>query len=266
MTFFHKDGAICCIHQKSLHGKIFIKFTGSEALMRKWILLLTALILIIPTAVHAQDATSLKSLNVRLWSEYDQPSMLVIYDLEVSDDTTVPATVDIQIPTGANITAIAYESNGQLLLANYQNNPVQDANWESLTLFITERTNYRVEYYLPLEREGNNRSFTFQWSSNYAIGEFNVDVQVPGDSIDVKTNPAMPFVQGQPSLSGGAMISNLTAGQTYTLKLSYSRTSDAVMASSSAAQVEPVTPVDENTDGRSTLNNLPILLASFGVV
>jgi hypothetical protein len=235
--------------------------------MRKWFILLVTLVLLVPTSVRAQAVVALKSLNVHLWSEYDEPSMLVIYDFEVTDDTQVPASMDIPIPIAANITAVAYESGGQLLLANYKKKPVEDAYWQTITLFITERTTYHIEYYLPLKRDGNKRSFNYRWTGGYSIDEFNINVQVPEDSKDVKTNPAIPFVQEQPFLSGGAMMNGLDEGQTYELKLYYSRASETSVLTPPPSQVvEPIAPVNENTDGRSTLNNLPLFLGGFGAV
>jgi hypothetical protein len=234
--------------------------------MRKWFILLFILALLLPTSVQAQGSVALKSLNVQLWSEFDQPSMLVILDFEVTDDTQVPGSIDVAIPSGANITAVAYGPEGNLLLANYQNKPVEDPNWQDITIFMSERAPYRVEYYLPLERDGNQRSFTYKWPGTYAVNDFNVDVRVPQDSMNVKTSPAIPFVQEQPFLNGGSMINQLKEGQTYELKLGYSRASEASVVTPSSSQVEPITPVDENTDGRSTLNNLPIILGGFGAV
>jgi len=235
--------------------------------MRKWFILLITLVLLIPSSVKAQDVTTLKSLQVRLWSEYDQPSMLVIYELEVSEDTLLPTTLEIKIPRAGNITAVAYNSEGSLLVANYQTEPSEDANWQSITLFITERTTYRVEYYQPLNRDGEKRSFTYQWTGEYPVNDFNVEIRVPQDSKGIKTNPAIPFVQGQSFLSGGAMMTSLGETQTYKMQLDYSRASEeTILSTAPSAQVEPIAPVNENTEGRSTLNKLPVVLGGFGAV
>lgn len=234
--------------------------------MRKLLILLIALILLIPTSVLAQGSATLKSLNVLLWSEYDQPSMLVILNFEVSDDTTVPTTLDIRIPSTANITAVAYDNSG-LLLANYQTTPSEDKNWQIIKLIVSERTTYHIEYYQPLERSGDKRSFTYQWTGDYPVNELDVEVQVPQDSTEVKADPAIPFTQSQPFLNGGAKISSLKEGQTYRLNLEYSRSSDTtVVTPPPSSDVQPLAPIDENTDGRSTLNNLPLILGGFGAV
>lgn len=234
--------------------------------MRKHLMIFILLVLLVASPAYAQNIVSLKSLNVQLWSEYDQPSVLVIYSFEVSDDTQIPTSIDIRVPKGGNITAVAFASEGDLLLADYTNNPA-DANWQSITVFITERTTYVVEYYQPLERNGDKRSFTYQWTGDHPVENFDVEVRVPEDSIDVKTSPAIPLVEDNVFLSGGAMLNTMDEGEDYQLTLEYSRTSDTPSVPPPAGQaVEPLAPVDANTDGRVTLDNLPYVLGGFGAI
>jgi hypothetical protein len=195
--------------------------------------------------------------------------MLVIYSFEMSDDTSIPTSIDIRVPSSGNITAVAFEEAGQPqpLLAGYKNNPTGDANWQVITIFITERTTYRVEYYQPLEREENKRSFTFQWAGDHPVGNFDVEVQVPSDSTSVKTTPAIPFVQDQIFMSGGAMLNSMDEGDGYQLKLEYYRTSEEPSVPPPSGQaVEPLVPVDADTDGRVTLDNLPYVFGGFGAI
>jgi len=234
--------------------------------MRRRLITLIALILLIPTSVHAQGTITLENLEVTLWPEYDQSSMLVIHEFTVSEDTLLPITMDFRIPSAANITAVAYTSPDGLLLADYQTKDSQDSNWQTITLFITERVSYRVEYYQSLTRTGNDRSFNYQWSGDYAVNNFDIELRIPIDSTDVKTTPTIPLTQQQPFLSGGAQTNGLKEGQTYRLQLGYSRTSDTLVATPISSQVEPVFSVNENTDGRSTLDNLPLFLGGFGVL
>jgi hypothetical protein len=235
--------------------------------MRKHFMILFLLFTLIASPAYAQNIVSLKSLNVQLWSEYDQPSMLVIYSFEISDDTQIPASIDIRIPSDGNITAVAFASEGDLLLADYTNNP-GDANWQTVTIFITQRTTYVVEYYQPLKRSGDKRSFTYQWMGDHPVGNFDVEIRVPEDSTNVKTSPAIPLVQDNIFLSGGAMLNAIDEGEDYQLTLEYSRTSDTPSVPPPAGQdsVEPLTPVDANTDGRVTLDNLPYVLGGFGAI
>ena len=213
--------------------------------MRKRLILLTMLVLLFPSMVQAQAPVTLNTLKVMLWPEYDQPSMLVIYDFTLADSIQVPTTMDLRFPKEANITAVAFNKNGELLLANYQPQTEQDANWQVITLFITELTNYHIEYYQPLEWNGDQRSFNYQWVGDYSVNDFDIEVQVPGDSTAIKTDPAIPLSPSQPFLSGGARMSALAEGQSYQLELEYSRSSEVPIVTPQSAQVEPIQPVDE---------------------
>lgn len=235
--------------------------------MRRLFIISFLLFALFPSTVLAQSEIAFKTLNILLWSEHDQPSMLVIYNFEVSDETMVPAAVDIRVPRAGNITAVAFEKDGELQLADYKNNPIEDANWQVITIFVTERTTYHVEYYQPLVRSEDKRSFNFQWTGDYPVQNLDIEVQVPNDSSGVKTTPSIPFFQDQTFLSGGAMVRTLDKGDNYQLQLEYSRTSDepSVLPPSGQA-VEPLLPVNANTEGRVTLNNLPYLLGGFGAM
>ena len=62
--------------------------------MRKWVLpIVVILFILLPLSVHAQNATSLSSMLIEIWPEYDKPSVLVIYQMTFSSATAFPATV-----------------------------------------------------------------------------------------------------------------------------------------------------------------------------
>jgi len=229
------------------------------------IVLLIFLLMVFSQPVQAQSPAVLASLKILLWPEYDQPSMLVIEEFTVTEETQVPTTLDIRIPRDANITAVAYENNGGLLLANYQNKNVEESNWQVITLFITERTLYHIEYYQPLERDGDKRMFTFKWKGEYAVNEFDIEIRTPQDSTNIKTNPVIPLVVNSPYMSGGIMMNRLDEGQTYQLDLEYSRTNNSTVEDTSNSSVEPLVAVTEDTEGRATLNNLPVFLGGIGL-
>ena len=233
--------------------------------MRKWFALLFILFLVFPVSVRAQNAVTLESLNVRLWAEYDQPSMLVIYDFVPTVDTTLPASLNIRIPKDANITAVAYQEGNGLLNTEF-GGPVEDGNWQTITLLIKKLTTYHLEYYQQIPRDGNNRSFTYQWTGDYPVNNFRVEIQLPDDSTAVRATPMLPFVPNRPFLSGSASVNNLAAGKTYRVDLSYSRVSETSVVPASTSQVTASEPITQNTAGRVTLDNLPYILGGVGVL
>ena len=233
--------------------------------MRKWFALLFILFLVFPSSAQAQNAITLDSLNVRLWAEYDQPSMLVIYDFEPTAATILPASINVRIPKDANIIAVAYQEGNGLVNTEFAG-PVEDGNWQTITLFVKTLTTYHLEYYQPIARDGNNRSFTYQWTGDYPINNFRVEIQLPDDSTAVKATPMLPFVPNQPFLSGSASVSNLAAGKTYKVDLSYSRASETSVVPASTSQVAAAEPITQDTAGRVTLDNLPYILGGVGVL
>jgi hypothetical protein len=233
--------------------------------MRKWFTLLFLLLLVFPASVQAQNAVTFESLNVRLWSEYDQPSMLVIYDFDLTSDTTLPAKVDIRIPADANITAVAYLEGSDYKNTEFAG-PVEDGDWQTITFFVKTLTTYHLEYYQPITRNGNDRSFTYQWIGAYLVKNLRVEIQLPDDSTAVKASPMLPFVPNQPFLSGSVSAGNLEAGKPYKVDLSYSRISEASILPAVSPQVAASEPITQDTSGRVTLDNLPYILGGVGVL
>jgi len=233
--------------------------------MRKWFPLLFLLLLVFPSSVQAQNAVTLESFNVRLWSEYDQPSMLVINDFELTQDTTLPAKVDIRIPKDANITAVAYLEGSDFINTEFAG-PVEDGDWQTITIFAKTLTTYHIEYYQPFQRDGTNRSFTYQWTGAYQVKNFRVEIQLPGDSTAIKATPMLPFVPNASFLSGSASVGNLEAGKTYRIDLGYTRVSEAPIVAAASPQVAASEQITQDTSGRVTLDNLPYILAGVGVL
>ena len=78
--------------------------------MRKWLVLPLLLgLLLFPSKARAQSGVKLDTMKVQLWSEYDQPSMLVINQFVVSKGTTLPVTITLRFPKDANLTAVAVD-------------------------------------------------------------------------------------------------------------------------------------------------------------
>jgi hypothetical protein len=232
--------------------------------MRKWLLLILAVCLVLPAPVQSQGSLRLETLTVRLWSEYDQPSMLVILDFTVPSDMALPATVGLRIPQDTNITAVAYQSGSQLLNAEYSG-PETAGAWQVINVFVKEFSTYHIEYYQPIERKGTERSFTYLWSGEYPINTFRIEIQVPQDSTAVKSRPALPFAPSEQFLSSRATANNLEAGETYQVTLQYSRTSDETVLPPSP-QVTASEPITQNTPGRITLDSLPYILGGVGLL
>lgn len=238
--------------------------------MHKWLVFLLLLGLIIfPSAADAQGGTKLDSLNIELWSEFDQPSMLVINHFVVSQDTSLPVEVTLRFPKEGNLVAVAVETNGGLYNKNFKG-PEEQGNWQQIKINVDSYDPHRIEYYQPLTLDGNKRQFKYQWFGDYYVKEFQIAMLVPADSTELITSPVLEntttSTDGR-AISGTVTKNDLRMGNSFQFDLEYQRTSDTLIQSN-PGQVDPVqpsAPVDENTPGRVSIANLPWIIGGFGL-
>jgi hypothetical protein len=219
-----------------------------------------------PFAARAQSPISLASVRVQFWPEYDQPSMLVIYDFTPAEGNDLPVGVTIRFPKDANLIAVAvHAADGSLLNTEYQEATEGDT-WQAVTVQSQSPTTYRVEYYQPLTRSENAREFSYTWPGDYDVGDFSVSLRLPVDATGITTSPELQPGEGP---DGSTYLENhfglLPAGRPLTLELGYIRASDELAVS--PQDLQPSVPLDASTSGRVMLSNyLPYVLGILGLV
>lgn len=232
----------------------------------KWLFLpLLLALLIAPAGATAQAGVTFDRVTVQLWPEFDQPSMLVIYDFTMAEGTPLPVNVSLRIPAEANLIAVAYAPAGNLLNVPYQE-PVEENGWQVVTVPVETDAIYHIEYYAPLERSGDQREYFYVWPGDYAVNTFSVSFKIPVDTTEYSTDPQMGEVisadSGQTILELEA--SNLPAGEQFPIQLAYTKTSDRL---SVADQPLETGIVDESTQGRISLSfYLPYILGGLGIL
>ena len=237
--------------------------------MRRIVALILLLLLLIPfSPALAQGGPSLSKVDVLLWPEYDQPSVLVIYHIIVSDTTSLPATMTFHIPAAAVKPAVVAVGETLTTVTDQGVNfsTKADGEWINVTIEVTAPA-IQLEYYDPsLIKKGQLRQYTYTWTGEYAVQNFHVELQQPFDASQVQTDPALGDVNAQPNdlTYHSANIGSLSAGQIFTLNINYQKQTDALSISSMPVE-SPV--VDSNTVGRVSLTTyLPWLIALVGVL
>lgn len=237
-------------------------------MIRRIALLSALLMILIPLpGARAQGGVRLEFLNVELWSEYDQPSMLVINEFAVAPNTTLPVEVKWRFPEAANLVAVAYENDGFLLNSPFESSAEQ-GDWQTISLSVDSYDTYHIEYYQPLVREGRIRMFDFKWIGDYGVNELRLSVSLPDDSVDVVTSPVLSSMEIQADrglLFGIVSQSGLRMGSTYKFNLQYARDSDTLTDPNQANQVNPAEPLTTETEGRVSINNLPWIIGGIGI-
>lgn len=223
------------------------------------LLLVLASLLALPGPARAQSAVAFESLNIQFWPDFDQPSVLVLYDFVVSGETPLPAQVNIRMPAGAQLFAVARDEDGKLMNVEHDL-PVQEGNYSVVTFVVTDRLTYRVEFYIPYVRQEQRRTFLYAWPGDYAVASFRMVLQEPIGATNVVTEPAMT------SLGTGAdgfayrafSVQDIKAGERISLKVSYDSKSSEPFADKpqAAGSLDPAQPF---------MSLLPWILGGLGV-
>jgi hypothetical protein len=220
--------------------------------------------LFVSASAQAQADANLSSVQVQLWPEYDQPSMLVIYDLTVPDRTQFPLSLSVRFPGNANLVAVASQAaDGSLLNTDYQG-PNADGDWQAISVQVQTAGVYHVEYYAPLSRDGNVRHYSFLWPGDDAVDDFVISVRLPTDATNVGS---MPPMQSSQSSDGTQYLTKdfgrVDAQQQLPLELTYTKTSETL--TTSPQNLEPSRPLGASTPGRVVLGNyLPYTIGILG--
>ena len=235
--------------------------------MRRWLAyVILAGTFAVPFVAQAQNPIKLSTLQVQLWPEYDQPSMLVIYDFKLPEGVKLPVSVSMSFPKEAHLVAVASQApDGSLLTSDYIG-PTATETWQTVTVQIQTPVTYHLEYYQPMSRTANERQFTYLWSGDYAIDDISISVRVPPDTTRIVTDPDMKSTKGA---DGNAYLIKdfgpLRADEQFPLQLTYTRTSETL--SVPQENVQPSKPLGSTTPGRVMLSNyLPYLLGVLAVV
>lgn len=236
--------------------------------MPRWLIFTLLLgLMVFPSTAGAQGGTKLESINIELWSEFDRPSMLVINEFVVSQNTPLPAEVTMRFPKEGNLIAVAVKSNGGLFNSDFEG-PVEQGDWQTITLNVQSYDPHRIEYYEPFTREGDQRLFTYQWFGDYYVKQFDLNLLIPADSTNLVTTPPLSNTEISTNnlhLIGTVSQSEMKMGQSFEFDLEYKRTSDALADPNQTDQVQPSEPIGPNTPGRVSVNRLPWLIGGMGL-
>jgi len=236
--------------------------------MRKLFLLLVVFAcLLAPARVSAQQAVHIASLEVDLWPEYDQPSVLVIYRISLAADTTLPANVSLRIPFGAQVNAVAVKDvDGQLLTITHQS---ENTGGFQVLHFQVTLPDFQLEYYDPnLTKDGTQRTYNYQWPGDYVVDQADVLIQQPFDATQLNIIPGP--VTNRANSDGltyfSKSVGSLSAGQSFVLEIGYDKPTDRVSAE--FMQVQPSAPLPNQTP--TTTDALgqvwPWVLGGLGIV
>lgn len=201
-----------------------------------------------------QETTSqevvFESVMVDLWPENEQPSVQVIYAIELTESVTLPQELTIQIPVNAELQSVASrDEEGHLVPLEWQ---VDGTEQVVDVRFTTQKPEIRLEYYDPaIIKQDNMRSFTYQWSSLYPVNDLSIYIQQPYGAGNLITDPEMTQAATDTSQCSYYMLDagSIGAGVPYDLNIQYHK--NAANLAYPVQKVFAAAPISRNTTGRA---------------
>ena len=164
----------------------------------------------------AKGDTSLESMQIEIWPEYDRPAALVILRGELAASVGLPAAVSLRIPASSGgPAAVAYATATKGSLLNLKYDRSEAAGF--ITLRFTAPARYfHVEFYDRLATGTGERTYKSLWPADLPVSWLDVVVQEPAGASNISVKPELsdkstgsdgllyraaqlgPFEQGKP--------------------------------------------------------------------
>jgi hypothetical protein len=197
---------------------------------------------------QTQTEVQLESVNLQLLPEFDQPSVYVIYEINLAETLPLPEALLIEVPEEAQIlNVLNFTPQGRPVELTYEES--QLGMWKDLR-FSPTGYRIRVTYQDPnLVRQGNERQYELRWLSSYPVNALSVMVRRPLGASEIISQPALSVSADQLEDFQYYMgdFGAVPAGELFTLSFSYTKDT----GSFPALPVAPAVPIDEAAQGRT---------------
>jgi hypothetical protein len=226
--------------------------------MKRIFLLLVCCLIWTAVPIQAQQSSTLSSLEISLWPEYDRPDLLVIYRGQFAEDTPLPMQVDLRLPPGvAQPHAVAFVGQDEQRFNQEYTTRVEGD--QVVVSFELSTLSFQLEYYAPFPvAASGQREYTYSYTADYAVSTLNLEVQVPptADAFAIEP-PADSTIQGSAGLTYEIVeAGSLSQGETESWTFRYQKSGSELTTDSQApAQTTggTTTPAPQSSDGSTII-------------
>ena len=226
------------------------------------------LVAIAPQPIAAETPDRIATLTISVWPEYDDPSVLVIYDGEFANKDTFPKQVAFLVPSNARINATAY-GNGSGDFFNTDPWKTADAgNGWTRVLFTLPQPLFHVEYYYSPLQGTPDKKMEFVFNSAILTDKVQLEIQEPLKATNFKTDPAAASQssRGHDFKYHVFTFANVAQGQNLKVQVSYTKTDPNPSVANISVPANTL-PSDSSLGTSAPTSNLilPIGIAAGGV-
>lgn len=219
--------------------------------------------------IAAQTPDRIGSLSISVWPEYDDPSVLVIYDGEFANKEGFPREVAFLVPANAKVNATAYgNSNGEF----FNTDPwktVDAGNGWTRVLFTLPQSIFHVEYYYSPLQGSPDKKMDYVFNAANPADSVRLEIQEPLKATNFKTEPvaATQTSRGHDFKYHVFQFSNVAAGQNLKVQVSYTKSDPNPSVANISVPANSL-PSDSALNSSATSSNnliLPVGIGAGGV-
>ena len=220
----------------------------------------------LPPFTLAGDLQTFEDLLVTMWPEFDRDDTLIIYQVALPEEASLPSQIRLPVPTHfGDPSAVAFRNSaGDLVLASHSIE--EQGDWSVLKV-ETESPFVWVEFYTDLWVEDGGRAFNFLWPGGMQINSLGYSIQQPALGTGMLVSPRGTFSQGEDDLVYFAgTLGSFSGEEQAHISFSYENPTGTLTVD---VEVPPqaIERPQETQGGTPSLESLlPYLLAALGLV
>ena len=177
---------------------------------------------------EAPEDLSIGRMRVAIWPEYDDRSILAIYDGRFEDASDFPLKTSFMVPKGAIINdACSLSVGGQHFCQLYKT--VNRGEYDEVRLLLPYPNFYLSFHTMPVDTENPERAINFQIKSSHIVQTMEVDIQQPLRATEFAIAPAGKSLKAKQSERKGFnhfsyLLEDVSKNQENTFQINYTKT------------------------------------------
>jgi len=177
-------------------------------------------------AEELNPGVSFDEVDLQVWPEYDQPGVLILVDIRLPEEATLPLTFRFAIPKGAQLHGVAeVRPDGTFTHGPAPQFDRSRPDKDIVTAEVQTSRNVRLEwYYDPGLDVAGQRDFGVLYEVPADAGEVGLSVQQPARSSGFTVSPSLSPSTSQDGFAYvGEVLGALGAGDQLQYRVSYSK-------------------------------------------
>lgn len=222
-----------------------------------------------PSRSAAQENPRFASLQIEVWPEFDRRgAALVILKGELPAELALPAAVSLRIPASSGgPAAVAFTTAPGAELFNLAHDRSYSKDFITLRFEAPQRF-VHIEFYDPLVTRTPDRSYSYVWASDLAVGRLSVRLQEPAAASNISVQPDLGAGVPGPDalLYRTAELGAFKAGKPLPIEIRYTKSDGRTSSDILGLKVPDSAPAVTSGTGEALPDWLLVLAIFAGVV